>query len=145
MPAKTIFPIYKRRGFTLIELLVAISIIAVLTAILLPNLMGARERAKDVQRKQDLLAVKSALRMYYNDKQSYPAEADWTSDLSAYGLETYLPGLAEIDYSYQGTSDDFYLRVATEATTAQENGESQLKCGIGAGSTDPAFYYVCAK
>ncbi len=37
---------YKRRGFTLVELLVVIAIIAVLMAILMPALKGAREQGK---------------------------------------------------------------------------------------------------
>lgn len=65
-----------RKGFTLIELLVAISIIGILSALLMTNLQGARLRARDVQRKSDLNQVKTALRMYYNDNQNYPADDD---------------------------------------------------------------------
>jgi len=35
------------KGFTLIELLIVIAIIAILIAVLLPNLLGARQRAFD--------------------------------------------------------------------------------------------------
>lgn len=52
------------RGFTLIELLVAIAIISALSALLLPNFMAARERARDSQRKSDLKAMQSALELY---------------------------------------------------------------------------------
>ncbi|MBP6891738.1 type II secretion system protein, partial [Candidatus Shapirobacteria bacterium] len=36
-----------KRAFTLVELLVVIAIIGILTAIIVPNFMGARERADD--------------------------------------------------------------------------------------------------
>jgi len=61
------------KGFTLIELLVAIAIMAVLMAIALPNFLGARERARDTKLKGEMNQLKSALRMYYNDYQKYPA------------------------------------------------------------------------
>lgn len=61
-------------GFTLIELLVVIAIIGGLSALLLPNFMGARERARDAQRKSDLRQIQKALEMYRQDQTppSYP-------------------------------------------------------------------------
>lgn len=143
----------KKNAFTLIELLVSISIIAVLTAVLLPNFMGAREKAKDAQKKHDLYAMKNALRLYYNDYQTYPTTLSagttvWVNnyDGSNIGstLGAFMPGVLTIGYTYEYTSnltgDGFFLRVRTEANSP-DNGDSQSKCGIGV--TDSTYYYVC--
>jgi general secretion pathway protein G len=57
-----------KKGFTLIELLVVIAIIGMLSALLVPNFMGARERARDAQRKSDLKQIQKALEMYRQDQ-----------------------------------------------------------------------------
>jgi general secretion pathway protein G len=62
----------KNFGFTLIELLVVIGIIAIVLALTMPNYMGMRQRARDTKRKAELGEIKTALRLYYNDYQSYP-------------------------------------------------------------------------
>lgn len=62
-----------KKAFTLIELIVVIAITAVLLAVAIPNLLGARERARDAARKQEVQEMKTALRLYYNDHQEYPA------------------------------------------------------------------------
>ncbi len=64
-----------KKAFTLIELLVVIAIIGGLSALLLPNYMGARERARDAQRKNDLKQIQKALEMYRQDQNppSYPS------------------------------------------------------------------------
>ena len=61
-----------KKGFTLIELLVVIGILAMLSALLVPNFMGARERARDAQRKSDLKQIQKALEMYRQDQTLYP-------------------------------------------------------------------------
>jgi prepilin-type N-terminal cleavage/methylation domain-containing protein len=62
-----------KKGFSLIELIVVIAISAVLLAVMLPNLLSARERARDAKRKQESNELKNALRLFYADHQSYPA------------------------------------------------------------------------
>lgn len=65
----------KNKAFTLIEVLVVIAIIAGMVAILYPNFMDMRERARDSQRKSDLKQIQKALELYKENHfpPSYPA------------------------------------------------------------------------
>lgn len=64
-----------RKAFTLIELLVVIAIIGMLSGLLLPNFMAARQRGRDAQRKSDLKQIQKAFELYKQDQSSpaYPA------------------------------------------------------------------------
>lgn len=59
-------------GFTLIEILIVMTLIALLAGISLFGLQGARESARDAQRKGDLQAIRSALEFYRSDCGAYP-------------------------------------------------------------------------
>lgn len=61
------------RGFTLIELLVVISIIALLIAILMPALSGARESARSVQCLSNLKQIGVSEQVYENQYGHYTA------------------------------------------------------------------------
>jgi len=72
----------------LIELLVVIAIIGILSAIGLVALNGAREKARDAQRRSDIAQTRTALTLYFDDNSSkYPVTVagSGTPDVSAYG------------------------------------------------------------
>lgn len=65
-----------KQGFTLIELLIVIAIIGILSGLIITNIQGVRERARDARRKSDLDAISQSLRLYYNDNQQFPDAAN---------------------------------------------------------------------
>lgn len=83
-----------RASFTLIELLVVVAIIAVLAALLLPALRGARDRSKVAVCSSNMRQINAALALYLDDcDQYYPPAAYivwpayyWQEYLTAYVL-----------------------------------------------------------
>src|SRR5258707_8361295 len=62
-----------RRAFTLVELLVVIAIIAILAAMLLPALSGAKIRAQEHSARLDINNLASAIHTYEADYSRLPA------------------------------------------------------------------------
>lgn len=130
----------KEKGFSLIELLVVMFVLAILSAVLLPNLLGARQKAKDAQLISDMNAIKNALRLYYNETQNYPE----TKDDALAILPTYMKGIGSTDFEYStdATRESFTIIFDLNSTTGDEDTASQAKCGI-----DPPVngrYAVCS-
>lgn len=67
-----------KSGFTLIELLVVIAIIGLLSTLSVLALNTARAKARDAKRISDVKQIQTALEMYYNDVNDYPAQASIT-------------------------------------------------------------------
>ena len=61
-----------KSGFTLIELLVVITIIGILSSVLLPSLISAGSKARDVKRIADFRQIQTALELFHDSYGKYP-------------------------------------------------------------------------
>ncbi len=62
----------RQRGFSLLELIVVVSMIGVLAAIALPNLIQTPRRAKEAVLKTNLRTLREVIDQHYGDKGFYP-------------------------------------------------------------------------
>lgn len=139
-------------GFTLIELLVVISIIGILSAVLLANLVGIRERATDSSLKAGLRSFKNALRLYYNDAQSYPADGTLPNEGEEFNSTTvgqevinptvYMKETPKYDYYEQtNNGDGFIIGVILNNLSDGDIAESVENCNVS--QPDEGTFYVC--
>lgn len=126
-----------KKGFTLIELIVVIAIIGTLAGLIVNNLNDARLRARDAKRKQELNSLKTALRLYYNDNQTYPFNL--SVDLTEYikVMPEYKPG----SYALTDSGNGFTLKVTLENLSDPDLIPSQDRCP---GADEDTDYVVCA-
>ena len=94
-------------GFTLIELLVVISIIGILATLLIANIGGVRERARDARRKSDLNQIQKALELYKNSQK--PPEYSEATDIEGLATDLQPDYIQEVPHdpkcSYNSTDD----------------------------------------
>ena len=76
-----------RSAFTLIELLLVLSLIAMLVAVMLPSLRGARERARDVACMSNLRQVAMGLTIYGDERGRLPQRFNWADPDHNWGYD----------------------------------------------------------
>lgn len=97
-----------KNGFTLIELLIVIAIISILATLLMVNLVGVRQRARDGQRKADLRQIQSALELYRSDQSTYPTSGSG---------DGYFPTSCGVNVSFTSGSTVYMQHVPCDPTT----------------------------
>ncbi len=163
-----------KKGFTLIELLIVIAIIATILAFAVPNFLGARQRAGDAKKKSEMQQFKQALRLYYNDYNSYPADSggplytiikgcgalgtgncpcSTSVDFAAGGtgcvvvyMKKFPSDFGSSMYYYRGTNtDDFCLKVPLDNASDAEIAKSQTRCATPCtGKVSGTDYAACS-
>lgn len=117
-----------KRGFTLIELLVVIAIIAILSAVVITYLNGAKGRANDAAVKSYMSQVRSMADVYYVGN-GYSFDND-LGGINGVCFGTTLPPVTATSISATPT-------LATDGITPSVNGHLSLAraSGPGAGTT----------
>ena len=99
------------KGFTLMELLVVIAIIGILSSVVLTNLNGTRQKARDVKRVADVKQLQLALALYFDANDGkYPVVLSTLAP-------TYIPAIPTPPGGVSGAAADYvYVPVAVGGT-----------------------------
>jgi type II secretion system protein G len=89
------------KGFTLIELIVVIAVLGVLATMVIPRVVGVKEKAVEAAADANEKIIRNALERYYADEGSYPTATDGKLPLNVLKdyLDTTDDDLAEWGYS----------------------------------------------
>jgi prepilin-type N-terminal cleavage/methylation domain-containing protein len=123
-----------KQGFTLIELLVVIAIIGLLSTLSIVALNQARARSRDARRLADVKQIQTALEMYYNDWNGYPASLTPGSQIASGTIYMDIvpkPPLPADGATCGTTVADGYTYAVTTPYNGITNGSYTLKYCLG--------------
>ena len=94
-------PWAEEKGFTLVEMMVAVLIIALLLAMAIPVLQGARQRAQDQAAKATLRDALTSMKVFYIDNEEFGISS--TDAVVEAALESISP---ELDFEPMAAADN---------------------------------------
>ncbi|WPC73976.1 type II secretion system major pseudopilin GspG [Vibrio porteresiae] len=126
----------KQSGFTLLEVMVVVVILGILASVVVPNLLGNKEKADQQKAITDIVALENALDMYKLDNSVYPTTDQGLDALVKkpsspeprnYRDGGYIKRLPKDpwgnDYQYLSPGDKGTIDVFTLGADGQEGGE----------------------
>ncbi|UJF19445.1 type II secretion system major pseudopilin GspG [Vibrio sp. SS-MA-C1-2] len=127
----------KQGGFTLLEVMVVIVILGVLASLVVPNLLGNKDKADQQKAITDIVAIENTLDMYKLDNSVYPttdqglealvSEPQGTPAPRNYRDGGYIKRLPNDpwgnEYQYLSPGDKGNIDVFTLGSDGQEGGE----------------------
>lgn len=73
----------REAGLTLVEMIVVLAIIALVAALIVPNIIGRPDQARVTVAQSDLKSISAALKMYRLDNGDYPSTAQGLAALAS--------------------------------------------------------------
>ncbi len=127
----------KEKGFTLLELMVVIVILGILASLVVPNVIGNKEKADRQKAVSDISALEQALDMYKLDNSVYPSTDQGLQALVSkpsgspeprnYRSGGYIKRLPQdpwgYDYQYLNPGEHGKVDVFSLGSDGQEGGE----------------------
>ena len=127
----------RQQGFTLLEIMVVIVILGVLASLVVPNLLGNKDKADQQKAITDISALEGALDMYRLDNSVYPTTDQGLDALvskptsspepRSYRQDGYIKRLPQDpwgnDYQYLNPGENGTTDIFTLGADNQEGGE----------------------
>ncbi len=125
----------KQKGFTLIEIMVVVVIIGVLSALIVPNIIGRSDEARTTAARADIQSIGNQLELYRLDNGVYPSSDQGLEALVSqpsgfpepkkWNPDGYLKKIPEDPWGekYLYFSEDRSMEVYSFGADKQEGGE----------------------
>lgn len=134
----------KQGGFTLLEVMVVVVILGVLASLVVPNLLGNKEKADQQKAVSDILALEGLMDMYKLDNSVYPTTDQGLEALVSKPTSSPEPRNYRADaytrrvptdpwgneYQYLSPGDNGTIDIFTLGADGQEGGE-EMNADIG--------------